>query len=498
MRIFAKCLLTFAVLIAVPGTRAEPGRLVQDIWNAAYLGKAKAGYFHTSVREIEQNGKKLFRTVSELRLTVMRETEQITLRMETGSDETEEGVVTRVMMRQFLGKQQQLVLIGTVENGELHVRVDGGKRQEKRIPWNDKVVGLYRQERLFQERHVKPADTFSYLSYEPTINSVVNTQVFVKNYENPVAGRARQPLLRVEAVPDKVAGLQLPTLVSWLGDDLQTVRSEVPIPGLGKLTLERTSEGEATKKSSAATVAGINSLVPLNRPIANPYQTRSAVYRITLKDDENPASAFAQDSRQEIKNVEASSFNLHVKALRRPEPVQEESTVGDEFLSSSFFINSEDPNVKRRALEAVGSTVDPWEKALKIEKYVHERMVNKNLTEAFATADQVAQTMEGDCTEHAVLAAAMCRAVGVPSRTAIGLVYVDHPRRGPSMGFHMWAEVWVHGRWMPIDATLGQGYVGAAHIKITDHSWHKTESLTPLLPVVRVLDKLTIEVLKAE
>src|SRR6516225_1189610 len=237
MRIFAKCLLTFAVLIAVPGTRAEPGRLVQDIWNAAYLGKAKAGYFHTSVREIEQNGKKLFRTVSELRLTVMRETEQITLRMETGSDETEEGVVTRVMMRQFLGKQQQLVLIGTVENGELHVRVDGGKRQEKRIPWNDKVVGLYRQERLFQERHVKPGDTFSYLSYEPTINSVVNTQVFVKNYENPVAGRARQPLLRVEAVPDKVAGLQLPTLVSWLGDDLQTVRSEVPIPGLGKLTL---------------------------------------------------------------------------------------------------------------------------------------------------------------------------------------------------------------------------------------------------------------------
>ena len=31
----------------------------------------------------------------------------------------------------------------------------------------------------------------------------------------------------------------------------------------------------------------------------------------------------------------------------------------------------------------------------------------------------------GDCTEHAVLAAAMCRAVEVPSRVAIGLVYVE-------------------------------------------------------------------------
>lgn len=63
------------------------------------------------------------------------------------------------------------------------------------------------------------------------------------------------------------------------------------------------------------------------------------------------------------------------------------------------------------------------------------------------------------------------------------------------MGFHMWAEVLVRGQWFPIDATLGKGFVGATHLKISDHSWHDTQSLTPLLPVVRVVGKLSIEVL---
>ena len=45
--------------------------------------------------------------------------------------------------------------------------------------------------------------------------------------------------------------------------------------------------------------------------------------------------------------------------------------------------------------------------------------------ESLATADHVAKTLEGDCTEYAMLTAAMCRAEGVPSRTAMGLVYAD-------------------------------------------------------------------------
>ena len=35
----------------------------------------------------------------------------------------------------------------------------------------------------------------------------------------------------------------------------------------------------------------------------------------------------------------------------------------------------------------------------------------------------------------------MCRAVGVPARTAIGLCYAYDRTQGPVMAFHLWTEV---------------------------------------------------------
>jgi transglutaminase-like putative cysteine protease len=511
------------VLVAGPLTTAQPPQaasarspasvdrakvsspsLLVDVWNAAYLEGNKAGFVHTTVREIDHNGGKLLRTTTDLELNVKRFQDSIRLRMETGTDETSEGRVKGVFMRQYLGKEQTLVLTGAVEGDELQVKVDGGARQTKTIPWNDRVIGMYRQERLFQEYKIRPGDHFSYLSFEPTINTVVNTQVAVKDYEDVEVLKVKRRLLRVEATPDKItvpgAKFQLPTLISWLDKDLQTVRSQVDMPGLGKLVLYRTTAAIAKAPASDKLPnIGLTSLLPIKQRILQPYDARSAVYRITLRNDDDPATAFAQDSRQHIANVKGNTFELHIDASIGERKTSE--TAGDEgnevpaeFLESCYFINCDDAKVKEHASRAVGQEKDPWRKSLRIERYVHDRMDKKNFTEAFATADQVARTMEGDCTEHSMLAAAMCRAAGVPSRTALGLVYVDDRARGPVLGFHMWTEVWIRGQWIPIDATLGRGYVGATHLKITDHSWHDTQSLTPLLPVVRVLGKLSVEV----
>jgi len=53
----------------------------------------------------------------------------------------------------------------------------------------------------------------------------------------------------------------------------------------------------------------------------------------------------------------------------------------------------------------------------------------------------------------------------------------------------------VRGQWLSLDATLGQGRVGATHLKISDQSWHEARDMTPLFPVVRVLGRVRIEVL---
>ena len=81
----------------------------------------RCGYVHTTVHELERDGRKLLKTVTELKLTVQRFQDTVTLRMETGTEETPDGAVTGVSMKQFLGKQQTLSSTGTVEDGKLHV-----------------------------------------------------------------------------------------------------------------------------------------------------------------------------------------------------------------------------------------------------------------------------------------------------------------------------------------------------------------------------------------
>jgi len=81
---------------------------------------------------------------------------------------------------------------------------------------------------------------------------------------------------------------------------------------------------------------------------------------------------------------------------------------------------------------------------------------------------------------------------GVPSRTAIGLIYADAPG-GPVLASTC-DRVWVRGS-VPLTPRWA-GLRGATHLKITDHSCTK-RTVTPLLPVVRVLGKVSIQVVSA-
>jgi hypothetical protein len=494
------------VLVSPAFAKSPKGKVVLDQWDAAYLRGGKAGYVHTTTVEFARDDEKILRTTVDMNLTLKRFESIISLRMETGTEETADGKVTGVFMRQYLGKQLSLQVVGQVKGKELHLRLLGKNQMKWKAPWNDKVIGLYRQQNLFKERKVKPGDSFDFLSFEPSISLVVTARVKVKDFETVSlpGSKLKKRLLRVEVTPDEIKipkgdrfdRVQLPTLYSWLSKDYTVARSQLEMPGLGNLILKRATKSVALARGKMANITdiGISQLVPLKRRIPNSLDLKKAVYRITIRGDKNAASAFAQDARQKIKNARGASFELHVRASRGPQG-KKEGKVKDEYLGSSYFINCKDAKVKELARKAVGEEKDPWKKALRIERWVrrHMKVVND---EALATADHVARTLEGDCTEHAMLAAAMCRAVGVPSRTAVGLIYAD-TRRGPVMAFHMWTEVWVQGQWVAIDATLGRGFVGADHIKISDQSWHETRSQTPLLPFVRVVGKLSIDVVQA-
>jgi predicted transglutaminase-like cysteine proteinase len=476
------------------GAGESTGKVVLDVWQSAQLPSGRAGHVHTTVRQLEREGKKLYRTTMELNLSVKRFDDVIQLRMESGTEETADGRVQQVFMTQYQGPGKTLNIVGTVRGKQLEL-VLNGKKKLKSAPWDEDVIGQYRQQTLFRDRKVKPGETFTYRSFEPTINLVVTTRVHVKDYQEVVIDGVKKRLLRVEAVPDKVGEYQLPTLTSWLDNDWAVVRSQAETPPLGLLTLVKTTRTRALSPGTKAELVdlGTNSFIRLGRRINRPYDTTSAVYRITYSGQDDPATLFVRDGRQQVKSLKSNSFEMHVRSVARPRADAPPAKAGPEFLESNYYINCSDKKVKELARRAVGAEKEPWKKALRIERWVNKNMKTNN-DQALVPADQVARSLEGDCTEFAMLTAAMCRAEGVPSRTALGLIYADVPG-GPVMAFHMWTEVCVKNQWIGLDATLGKGFVGASHLKITDHSWHDTQSLTPILPVVRVLGKLSIEVI---
>ena len=141
----------------------------------------------------------------------------------------------------------------------------------------------------------------------------------------------------------------------------------------------------------------------------------------------------------------------------------------DETLQASIkaneYLQSDHETIIELAREAVGSSNKAGVAAKKIENFVSNYITNKNLSVGYATAVEVAHTREGDCTEHSLLAAAMCRSLGIPARVVTGLAYV--PRFVGSKdicGPHMWVQVNVDGggltstrRWLTAGIAMSTG-----------------------------------------
>ncbi len=275
------------VLVLVAPLRAEPPapKVVKETWDAAYLESAKCGYVHTTVVEIERDGQKVLRTTLAMNLQIKRYKETVRLRMDTGTDETP-------------GK---LVLTGTVEGDSIVVR-SANDRAGKAVPWDDKVLGLARIESLFADKKVKPGDKLEYLNFEPSLLATVKVRAVIKPPEEvdvleavkdgaaTRVERVKKSLVRVEATSDKVmvgdSAIQLPRLVSWLSKDLQTVRSQMELPGLGQLTLYRTTQKVAEQEGVAPALLpdlGLNTLIKLDRTIPHVHEAKAVTYRITVK-----------------------------------------------------------------------------------------------------------------------------------------------------------------------------------------------------------------------
>jgi len=243
---------------------------------------------------------------------------------------------------------------------------------------------------------------------------------------------------------------------------------------------------------------GEASSVRVSRSLERPHHTRRVIYRARLKDG-NVHSLFAEGPTQRVRRIDDRTAEITVQAIR-PGPTETPVT-GDRDrpteadTAPSPMIQSDDPRVVQLAREPSPDETDPWTLACVLEAYVKQKIRLKNYSTAMATAAEVAKSLEGDCTEHAMLLAALCRARKLPARVAVGLVYYA-PKQ--AFAYHMWTEAWIESRWIPLDATLGLGGIGAAHLKLTSTNLSSANAYGDLLPVVQSIGRLELEIVSSQ
>jgi len=485
---------------AVPVVQAEnpeEGKIIFESYDAAFSRGYKVGYFHVVVREFVRNNKTMVYGVKTMRLTIARFGQAVEMWAEDSTLETPEGQILLTKMRQGLGKDQMLSLTGTVADKKLSVVIEGQTNDKTEIPWPEGVTGIAKESTMMRDRKPKEGEPFEYIAYEGRLNRVIKYKAVAKAVETSVIAEGRQPQKLVPVVQEMepVGDFKLPPATIWCdATTYEPLKMETDMPTLGgRLSVIRTTKEAALRAPTRLLDLAEAQSIKLDRAVPKIHEKAGVTYRVTLKSEIPIEKAFPTDDRQTVKVVDAKDrvIELAVTAKRKPAKLDVPPLEpAKEFLAGCFYIDWNNELTKKHAATAVANlplNATDWQKAQAVETWVSRNIKATEFSQAMATCANVSKTLSGDCTEYSMLAAGMCRALGIPSRTAIGVVYAPSKDNQPTLAYHMWFEVWVEGQWLALDGTLGQGSIGPGHIKITDASWFEEKSFTPLLPVLNVL-----------
>ena len=125
----------------------------------------------------------------------------------------------------------------------------------------------------------------------------------------------------------------------------------------------------------------------------------------------------------------------------------------DEYLRSSTFVIDYDEQSMLDLLNEFQADYGSSVSTADMVNFVFEYIADKTYARSFDFASKVASSGAGDCTEHAVLLAALARANGLYARVIFGTLILDLDSGLAAYG-HAWTEIHDGSRWQIRDATL--------------------------------------------
>ncbi len=266
----------------------------------------------------------------------------------------------------------------------------------------------------------------------------------------------------------------------WIDDQGKLLKGRMPLG----ITVVRANREEITRE-----MAGVKDLpemmtlsaVPVSGVLRNPRElTRLQLEILGGKKVRIASDTFRQERKEEILTINKEELPEATYAIPYPGEDQERH------LKSSRFIRSDHPRIVEKAKEIVGNERDPVKAAQLINHWVYKHL-KKTPTASIPDAYTVLETAQGDCNEHAVLAAALARAVGLPCKIALGLVFLDD-----SFYYHAWNAYWTGDTWITADALMDQMPTDPTHVTLLYGDVDKH------MNVLEYLGKLSFRVVEAK
>jgi transglutaminase-like putative cysteine protease len=283
------------------------------------------------------------------------------------------------------------------------------------------------------------------------------------------AGNRPIPAFRVEM---EFSGLRT---TSWVTDTGEVVREESP---LGLITVRESAETARAMAVSSRIQSDLleaAAIVPVTKErIDEPRDVR----RLRFKLEGADLSATDLDGGSQTV-VDAANHIIEVRDPQALTPMRADLEA-DRYLAPEPLIESDDPAIRAEAERAVGRTTGTRARVERLTRYVNG-LLEKKPTMSIPSAREVLRTKVGDCNEHTALFVAMARAIGIPARIDVGLVFV----RG-AFYYHAWPEVYIdegngRGLWLPVDPTLNQFPADATHVRLARGGLEKQTVILPLV-----------------
>ncbi|MBT3199810.1 MAG: transglutaminase domain-containing protein [Phycisphaerales bacterium] len=400
-----------------------------------------------------------------MKMTLSRGGTNITLIIDTLETETLDGKPLGFSMKL---NQGQMVTTGKIDaDGKLNVEMTvAGMKQKRPLDWPKGA--LLSHGRMIAERKagLKPGTKITSIVFDPTsLSPMTVTSIVGEKSKVDLLGRVVM-LTEIKSVMQGASGKMNTT--TYVDDDYIPLKSITPAMGM-KIELIDCSKAVALASNETLDLVA---KVILSSPTSLSKKALSGPLVYTIKPTSaDSAPKFLDGANQSVKTADDKTITLTIRPTPAPKNAplvyKGKDPEALKALKPSDYVQSDHKKIKALAKKAVGDAKDAATAVQRIETFVRRYIKTKNLSVGYASAIEVAESREGDCTEHAVLTAAICRAAGIPAQVVNGLAYTEQFGTYRNVfGPHAWNRALVGGKWVGVDSALKEfntGHIALAY-----------------------------------